>query len=88
MKVLIVANTHYQVLFAMQMKLTVFVNDEVSIIVTDHSKNMLYVSKRLEKINIFKNVKYVESKNVIYHPKRREKICDFISFSFLNINRF
>lgn len=63
---LIVCNTYYQLLVAIQMKETLFLNDNVSLVITDHSKNSRVVSQKLKSMAIFSDVYYVEVKSSDY----------------------
>ena len=49
MRRLIIANTYYQVIFAMQMRNTIFKRDDVDLIITDHSKNADVVCENIKK---------------------------------------
>lgn len=59
-RVLGVCNTHYQVLVAIQLKLTVYNDSEFDIIITDIVSNAANVVEMLRKIGIFSKVMHVK----------------------------
>lgn len=61
MSVLFLCNTYYQFIVASQLKLTQFKEDEVYLILSDHSKNAKYVVERVKSTNLFKDVFFVET---------------------------
>ena len=61
MRRLIIANTYYQVIFAMQMRNTIFKRDDVDLIITDHSKNADVVCENIKKCKYFNNCYYVKT---------------------------
>lgn len=85
---LIISNTFYQVIVAIQMKLTIFRDAEVEIIITDHSKNAEKISNRLRECNVFNNVYFVNTDGSCDKRSTLEKSVDVFSFSFLKKNRF
>lgn len=62
MKVLILCNTYYQLIVAMQMKKTIFKEAEVSVIISDHSSTARKVYENIIKLNCFSKVYYKETK--------------------------
>ena len=88
MKRLIIANTYYQVIFAIQMKLTIFKKDYVDIIITDHSRNADYFSNKLKECKCFENVYYVNTLGSGDRRNKFQKVWDILSFSFGTKNRF
>lgn len=85
---LIIANTFYQVIFSIQMKLTIFEDDCVEIIITDHSRYAEYISARLREYSKFDNVYFVNTNGTGDKRNNLEKIYDVFSFSFFKKNRF
>lgn len=61
-RILIICNTHFQVIVALQLKLTLFKGDEVDVHVSDHSLNAAGVASRLRRTGLFGNVFYRETK--------------------------
>lgn len=60
--VLITCNTYYQLLLAIQMKMTISSSDDISIIISDQSNNSRFIFERTQKVNIFDHVYYVNNK--------------------------
>ena len=52
-RILIIANTYYQLVLAIQMSKTVFEQDEIILLLSDHSKNTEEICKRLNEIHVF-----------------------------------
>lgn len=61
-RILIICNTHFQVIVAVQLKLTLFKGDEVDVHVSDHSLNAAAVADRLRQTGLFGDVSYRETK--------------------------
>lgn len=66
MKRLIICDTLYQIILAIQMKLTIFNKDEVDIVISDHSTGTKEISSRLNAMGLFHNVQYQENKKILY----------------------
>ena len=60
--ILFFCNTYYQLITAIQIKLTLKANDRASVIITDHSANAKLISDRLRNTNIFDGVYFFETK--------------------------
>lgn len=88
MKRLIISNTHYQTIFAIQLKLTLFKDDEVVLIISDHSKNSEMVCENLKELNLFSEVCYVFSREILYSNDKNKQWKDFINFSIMKNNRY
>lgn len=63
MRIMIFCNTYYQLIFAIQMRLTIMKNDEVDIIISDRSKGAQLITERLQNEKVFDNCYYVEIKS-------------------------
>lgn len=63
-KVLIVANTYFQLIMAVNMKLSIFLQNNVDLIVTDETKDSKKIVENTKRVNIFSNV---------YHATLKEK---------------
>ena len=87
-RLLIIANTYYQMIMAIQMNNTIFQNDKVALMLSDHSIGMDSVCNSLNKIECFDKVTYVKSKGVILARNIIDKISDYIHISFLKNNRY
>ena len=78
-KVLILANTYFQIIIAIKLKNTIYKNDIVDIIISDHSSTAKNIYLNIVENNIFNKVFYYESKE----EKERNKflkIIDDINF--------
>ena len=63
-KVIIICNTYYQLIAAIQIKLTIKKNEHVSVIISDHSNNAYLVYKRLLNEHVFNDLYFVKTKKV------------------------
>lgn len=88
MRRLIISNTHYQTIVAIQLKLTLFKNDDVVLLISDHSNGSKGLSAELKKMGVFEDVLYIESKDLVYGYRRIQKCIDFFTFTFCKKNRF
>lgn len=79
---LIVANTYYQIIFAIQMKLTAFKDDKIDILISDHSKNADIVTQRLKKCGPFENADYMTTKGPGDNRNFSERVRDFFCLTF------
>lgn len=77
----ILCNTYYQLIFAIQLRKTLFENDDVTVIVSDHSKNAKQIVSKLKKAGVFTNVYYKETLWLRDYNK-----ISFI-FDFLKLNK-
>ena len=84
-KMLIIANTYYQLILSIQMKYTIFANDHITLILSNHSNNAREVYRKLKNEKIFNECYYVESKNIDNNISKISKIIDVIKIS-LNFN--
>lgn len=82
MRRLIIANTYYQVIFAMQMRNTIFKRDDVDLIITDHSKNADVVCENIKKCKYFNNCYYVKTGGSRDNRTKMQKILDIFLLSF------
>lgn len=87
-RILIVANTYYQVIMAVQLKNTLFVNDSVVLLISDHSKNTKSISGKLDNIGVFESVKFIESLDVLKKRTICDKVRDYFQISFMKNNRY
>ena len=65
-KILCICNTYYQLIFAMQLKKTIYRDDYMVLFLSDHSKNTFNVCRRLKQSDCFEEVHYVETKDMDY----------------------
>ncbi len=87
-RILIIANTYYQLICAIQMKLSIFEKDEVCLLLSDHSRNVDKVCERLGGEKIFYQVKYIKTKNLICGRSDWQRIGDFFNIVLGNKNRY
>lgn len=88
-KILIIVNTYYQLLVAINIKKQVYSNSVVDIIISDHSNKSEDVYNNLKKSNIFDDVRYIKNRGKIEPSNRLLYIKrDLIPFVFSNTNRF
>ena len=66
MNILFLCNTYYQLIIAMQLKMTQFAQDEVYLILSDHSRNSKVVVNNLKTTEIFKDVYHIETQELDY----------------------
>lgn len=93
MKKIILCNTYYQLIFAMHLNRNLFYEDEVSLVMSDHSKGAKKVCENLNKMNIFKKVNYMEVKWIRAENKRNilktiVKLKNENIFSFVGNEKF
>ena len=88
MRRLIISNTHYQTIVAIQLKMTRFRKDEVVLLISDHSRGADQVAERLRGTGIFQEVYYIISRKTVYEYGRSEQWEDFFALSFLKNNRY
>ena len=85
---LIVSNTFYQLIFAIQLRNTVFQNDRVVLLLSDHSINSFSIYKKLDEYNVFNECYYVETKKLQYSSSWLEKLKDCLDVSFDKEGRY
>lgn len=88
MKRLILVNTLYQMVVAIQLKNTSFTSDSVSLLISDHVRNGEEISQNVRRLNIFESVGFIKTKGVIENRKGIDKLKDFYDFSFKDVNRY
>ena len=87
-RILIFANTHYQIILAIQMKLTIFSEDDVTLAISNHSGHADTVCERLQRRAVFQNCVFVESKGMIHNRSRQEKLKEFFEIIYGKKNRY
>ena len=68
-RILIIANTYYQMIVAIQLQNTLFQNDEVVLLLSDHSKGTDAIVKKLKQQKTFAQVEYLQSLNFLRNYK-------------------
>lgn len=87
-RILIFANTHYQLILAIQMKFTIFSSDYVCLALSDHSNNIEPVYKRLKDSDFFEECIFVRSKGYIHNRSFNEKLVEFAQIVGAKENRY
>ena len=62
--ILVISNTYFQLIVAIQLKETCWFNDKVDIVITDQSNNSEKVAKNLSKLQIFNKVNTGEKQKI------------------------
>lgn len=88
MRRLIISNTHYQTIVALQLRLTLFKEDEVVLLISDHSKGSEQVVERLNEKHLFEKVDYIRTRDVLKKSGKLYEWKDAFSFSFFAGNRY
>ena len=88
MKRLIIANTYYQILFAIQLRQTIFLDDEVTLLISDHSVGTQNIAERIRDMNLFFETHYINTLGSHDNRNIIEKIQDFCDISFRKSNRY
>lgn len=87
-RILIFANTYYQMIFAAQLKKTILKDDYVEIILSDRSNGMEEIVKKIKQTGVFENCQYIRIKNCDQHISFGRKILDCIDISLRGNNRY
>ena len=83
MRRIIICNTYFQLITAIQLKLTLFINDIVTVVLTDHSKNAYAYFENLKKLNVFDFAYFLNCRNEDYDKSNfLKKIRKFCNISF------
>ena len=88
MKRIIIVNTYYQLIVAIHLKTTLFRNDYICCLISDHSNDSKKVFDRVVSKMIFDECHYIKTKGVKENRSLVEKLIDFISISFCKSNRY
>ncbi len=62
-KILMLVNTYFQIIVAIKLKLTLYKNDDVDIIISDHSTDAYKIFENVRNMNLFNKVIFFRSKN-------------------------
>lgn len=87
-RLLIIANTYYQLILAVQMRLTIFCKDEVILLLSNHSTNSEKVLNRLSNIEAFSEAHYIKTKGLIAKRNGVQKAKDFFDIILGRENRY
>ena len=87
-RLLIIANTYYQLILAVQMRLTILNNDEVVLLLSNHSNNSDKVLDKLKSEETFSEVHYIMTKGLIEKRKNIQRAKDFFDIVNGKANRY
>lgn len=87
MKRLVICTTYSQLLLAVQLKLTLFVDDEIDLWLSDTSQGSEEVFKRLNETFLFHQVIYVRYQDFLYNQGIIKNFRDIISYNFASIKK-
>lgn len=87
-RLLIIAKTYYQMILAVQMRLTIFHDDEVVLLLSDHSNNSDEVLNKLKTEGTFSDAHYIMSKGLIEKRNKPQKAKDFFEIVLGRENRY
>ncbi len=76
-KIAILVNTYFQIIIAIKLKTSKYKDDEVDIIISNHSTDSVKIFNKLTNLSIFRKVYYINSKDV---EKKRNRVLDNIHF--------
>ena len=82
MKRLIICNTYYQLILAVQMRQTMFRGDVCDLWLSDHSQNADLVAQRIQSLGIFSHTEYLTTKANTYQNSVFQDISEVIRCNF------
>lgn len=82
-KRLIICNTYFQLILAIQMRLTLFQSDMVDIEISDHSVGAEKIADKLRSERIFHAVIFKKTKAFTYGQSRLKNVKDIITYNFM-----
>lgn len=85
---LMFCNTYMQIINAIQLKQSIIKNEQVDIIMSDHSREAKSVACGLEKTGLFRRVIYVETKYTFFNQNFMEDIKDIFSIIFMQGKKY
>lgn len=85
---LMICDTNYQLLTAIQMKLTIFQDSSVDIWISDHSREMDSVANNLQEIGLFRSVSYIQTKKAAYEKNKCKLLFDVVKHNFGRKSKF
>lgn len=88
MRRVIMVNTYYQLIFAVQLKTTLFKDDEIVLLVSDHSAHADLVTENIKKLHFFEEVYYISTLGTGDNRTNIQKIKDFLQITFGKRNRY
>ncbi len=88
MRKLIISNTHYQTIVAIQLKMTLFKADQVVLLISDHSKGSEEIANRLAQTGIFEKVCFFRSREIVYNYTKKQQWQDYFAIAFKASSRY
>lgn len=90
--ILFICNTYYQLILAMQLRETLLSEDDVSVIISDHSRDALTVYNNLAKLKVFNKVYYIETRYLAFSSAKPLIVWQMVfgnpEYKFLNEKKF
>lgn len=86
MKRLIICNTYYQLILAVQMRQSMFQDDVCDLWLSDHSKNAENIAQRITSLGVFSSTRYITTKAYTYQNSTLEDILEVIRCNFGKIH--
>lgn len=82
--ILFYCNTYYQLIIAIQLKITLFKNDNVSLILSDHTESFKTIIKNLEEEKIFSEILFIKTKKIDFTSKNILKKLKHLYKTYFN----
>ena len=81
--ILFVCNTYYQLIMAINMRITLFKNDKATLLLSNHSKNADVIVQNLKKLQVFDKTEYIKTKNIDYGNRNKlNNLYDYLKLIF------
>lgn len=64
-KILMLCNTYYQLIVAIQMRLTIFKDENVALVLSDHSRDAEKILEAIKRESLFNNCEFIQTKKAI-----------------------
>ena len=87
-KVLAVVDTYYQLIIAMQLRLTIYRDDTFVLLMSDKSKNAEQVVKSINEQGLFSECHFITNRDLIKKRTFIDRIEDLVQLSFKKNNRY
>lgn len=81
-RILIIANTYYQMILAIQLRCKNFSDCDVVLLLSDHSNNMDKIAKKISELNLFAESHFIKTKQLNYQRSKIQKIKEFFQIAF------
>lgn len=80
MRRLIICNSLYQIIIAIQMKITIFQDDSVDFWISDHSVGAREIAKKMTLYEQFRGTKFIETKAIVYSIGKLKKVKNVFQY--------